>query len=79
MQVLRDLLSSKKAIVFLVTLIVDLVLALGVPMDAAAKTTVITTVTGLAAAFLVAQGIADAGKEKAKIEAKANGSTQPPA
>jgi hypothetical protein len=41
-----------------------------------AKTSLIGAISGLAAAYVIAQGIADAGKEKAKVESK---SAQPPA
>lgn len=76
MQVLKDLLGSKKAIASLAAVIVDLVIAFGVPMDMQAKTSLIGAISGLAAAYVIAQGIADAGKEKAKVESK---SAQPPA
>ena len=68
MKVVKQLFSSKKFTVGLagvLFVVLNEVLGLGVGED------LVGDVVQLASAFLVGQGIADAGKEKAKIEAGA--------
>jgi hypothetical protein len=68
MDIFKDLLGSKKfwaaLTAVIVTGAVSLIPALE-PMEAN-----LTEIIGVLAAYIVGQGIADAGKEKAKIEAK---------
>ena len=64
MDLLKSLLSSKKFVAFIVGLIVTILAKAGIliPED------VVLEVVGLTSSFIIAQGVADAGKEKAKIE-----------
>ena len=65
MQVLKDLLASKKFLATLVGILSILIGKIGwnVPDET------LTQLVALVASFVVGQGIADFGKEKAKIEA----------
>lgn len=66
MDLLKSLLGSKKFVAMLVGVIVVIVGKAGFDVDQ----TTIAEIVGLIVAFIVGQGVADAGKEKAKIEAK---------
>ena len=68
LDVLKSLLSSKKFLATLVGIIVTLVAKIG--WDVPEET--VTKLVGLLASYVVGQGIADAGKEKAIVEATAN-------
>lgn len=61
---LKDMLGSKKAVAMIVGLIVSLVGRLGLELDPEALTAVLSPVL----AYILGQGLADAGKEKARIE-----------
>ena len=63
--VLKGLLASKKFVAMIVGLIVIIVGKLGLNLDPEA----VTKVVGLIMAYIVGQGIADNGKEAAKVEA----------
>jgi hypothetical protein len=63
LNVLKELLASKKFIVMLAAMVVAIASKLGFAIDHDMSTQVIT----LASAYLVGQGIADHGKEAAKI------------
>ena len=67
LEVLRGLLGSKKFVAMIVGLIATLVAKIGwdVPEETIAK------VVALIASYIIGQGVADAGKERAKIEAAA--------
>jgi hypothetical protein len=73
---LKDLIASKKFIVMLVTIAVAVASKLGLNLDP----DMLTQIIALAGAFIVGQGIADHGKEAAKINAAAaNDNTPAPA
>lgn len=64
-KVFVDLLTSKKFVALLaglVTIIVNAVFGLQLRED------VVLSITAMVSAYLVGQGVADAGKERAKIE-----------
>jgi len=63
----KDLLASKKFIVMLVTVAVAIASKLGLNLDP----DMLTQIIALASAYIVGQGIADHGKEAAKINAAA--------
>lgn len=62
-----SLLSSKKFLALLVTLLV-LVATRKLGLDEETATELAREIVALAAAYMVGQGVADHGKEKAKIE-----------
>jgi len=64
-QVLRDLFSSKKAVAAMAS--IGVIVANSVGLTALSETT-LTMILGVIATFIVGQGLADFGKEKAKIE-----------
>jgi uncharacterized membrane protein (DUF441 family) len=64
MQMLKTLLSSKKFIAMLAGLVATLVAKIGWNVD----TETVNQVIALVVSYVVGQGIADAGKEKAKAE-----------
>ena len=64
MQIIKTMLSSKKFIAMLAGLIATLVAKIGWHVD----TETINQVIALVVSYVVGQGIADAGKEKAKAE-----------
>ena len=68
MNVIKQLLGSKKAIASVATVIVNIVVGFlpADALDAQSKAGLITAITSIAAAYLVGQGIADNGKEAAK-------------
>ncbi len=71
MNVIKQLLGSKKAIAGVATVIVNLVVGF-MPegtLDTAAKQGLITAITSIAAAYLIGQGVADHGKEAKKLDA----------
>ena len=59
-----DLLKSKKFQVLIIGLVVTVGGKLGFDLD----TETITAIVGLVASYIVGQGVADHGKEKAKVE-----------
>jgi hypothetical protein len=65
---LKDLLASKKFLVLLAAIIVAIASKLGLNLDP----DMLTQIIALAGAYIVGQGIADHGKEAAKINAAAN-------
>jgi uncharacterized membrane protein (DUF441 family) len=64
MQILKTMLSSKKFIAMLAGLVATLVAKIGWNVD----TETINQAIALVVSYVVGQGIADAGKEKAKAE-----------
>lgn len=72
MQVIKDMFKSKKALAAMATVVVNLIVGLlpADALDAEGKTGLITAITGIAAAYLIGQGVADHGKEAAKQQAK---------
>jgi len=64
MKALKDMLGSKKAVAMVVGLIVSLGGRIGLELDSEALTVVLSPVL----AYILGQGLADAGKEKARIE-----------
>ena len=73
MQVIKDLFSSKKFIVFLAAAIVLAASKLGIDLNEDS----VNKFLGLAVAYILGQGIADNGKEAAKVASK-NGITTSP-
>lgn len=69
-QIAITLLSSKKFLALLVTLLV-LVATRKLGLDEATATELAREIVALAAAYMVGQGVADHGKEAAKVEAEA--------
>jgi hypothetical protein len=65
-QSLKDLLASKKAIAGIAGAVMILVGRLGLDIDSE----LVTQFVSIVVAYIVGQGIADYGKEGAKIEAK---------
>ena len=65
MQVLRDLFSSKKGVSAIAA--IGVVIANSVGLTALSEST-LTMILGVIGTFIVGQGLADLGKEKAKIE-----------
>lgn len=63
---LRDLLTSKKAIAAIAGVIVAAVGRIGLDLD----TEVVTQIIAPLIAYIVGQGIADAGKEAVKFESR---------
>ena len=63
-KVIQDFLSSKKGIALLVGVIITFVAKYGIDVDEAT----VTQVVSLVVAYIVGQGIADAGKEAVKIQ-----------
>ena len=61
--VLKDLLTSKKFIVMVAALVVAIASKLGLDLDK----DLVNQVLAMAAAYVVGQGIADHGKEAAKV------------
>ena len=66
---LKGLFGSKKFVALVIGLGVTAAVKMGLPEDAGKELS--TQVVALVATYLGAQGIADAGKEKAKIEVAA--------
>jgi uncharacterized membrane protein (DUF441 family) len=64
MDVLADLFKSKKFVAMLAGLIATLVAKIGWELDEAT----ITQIVALVATYIAGQGLADLGKEKAKVE-----------
>jgi len=68
MEVIKELFKSKKfvaSLVGVIVVVVDKTVGLQLPEDT------VTQVVALLAAYVVGQGLADHGKEKAKVEATA--------
>jgi len=65
LEAIKALLGSKKFLVMLAGVIVAILAKVGVPIDP----DLVNQVVGLAAAYIVGQGIADHGKEAAKVTA----------
>lgn len=63
--IVKDLLSSKKFIVMLVAVVMAVASKLGLDLDRE----LVNQILGMAAAYVVGQGIADHGKEAAKVKA----------
>jgi hypothetical protein len=61
---IKELFSSKKFVVMLAAALFAVANKVGLNVSE----DLVNQIVGLAAAFIVGQGIADAGKEKAKIE-----------
>jgi hypothetical protein len=61
---LKELISSKKALMAIASAIVAGVAKLGLELDTEAVLTIITPLVS----FVIGQGVADLGKEKAKVE-----------
>jgi hypothetical protein len=68
---IKGFVKSKKGIGTLVGMLLNILVAIGVvPLaDDVEKKDVVTGITTLIAAYVLGQGVADHGKEKAKIEA----------
>ena len=66
MDVVRALLSSKKAVTAIAAILFTIANSLGVT---AVWEESLTMILGIAGTFIVGQGLADLGKEKAKVEA----------
>ena len=64
-QVLRDLFSSKKAVAAMAS--IGVIVANSVGLTALSETT-LTMILSVIGSYIVGQGLADLGKEKAKIE-----------
>ena len=73
MQMLKTLLSSKKFIAMLAGLVATLVAKIGWNVD----TETVNQVIALVVSYVVGQGLADAGKEKAKYECDLEASLAP--
>lgn len=58
---IRKLFASRKALVALATAVVDVAAMLAPWIDEATKTALVTALTALAGAYLLAQGMADHG------------------
>jgi len=75
MEALKGLLGSKKAIAGLAGVVVATLVTLagkhGYGLDPEAASMLVKAVLGLAGVYILGQGAADIGKEKAKIEAAA--------
>ena len=69
-QALKDLLASKKFLVTLAAILVYVGGKLGLNLT----TDQLMPVLALLASFVVGQGVADMGKEKAKVDSKGPGS-----
>lgn len=67
MTVLKDLFSSKKFLVMLAAIVMAAASKLGLALDPE----LVNQILALAGAFIVGQGIADHGKEAAKVNAAA--------
>lgn len=66
---MKKLFSSKKFVGFLIGAVLECLAASGVlNLDEATKAQFMTSIAGLVAAYVVGQGVADLGKEKAKVE-----------
>ena len=65
-KLLGDLIESKKFRTFIIGALAGLAAKLGLPEEHAM--TVAGAVWGLAGTFIIGQGVADIGKEKAKVE-----------
>ncbi len=68
MKLLKDLLGSKKFIALLVGLVLEVLTASVLPVSDEVKIQLMTWIGGLDAAYIGGQGLADIGKEKAKVE-----------
>lgn len=69
LKLVSSLLGSKKAVVTLVGLVLEIVIASGViALDAESKMKVMEAILVIVGGYNVGQGIADHGKEKAKAE-----------
>jgi len=68
---IKGFMKSKKGIGTLVGMVLNLLVAIGlVPLSGdVERKDVVTGITTLIAAYVVGQGVADHGKERAKIEA----------
>ncbi len=66
-QAFRDMFASKKFLVALTAVLV----AIGAKVGLNVGNDVLLPVVALVASYIVGQGIADSGKEKAKVDAKA--------
>ena len=64
--VLRDMLGSKKAIAMIVGLVVSCVGKYGLDLPTEELTAVLSPIL----AYILGQGVADVGKEKARLERK---------
>lgn len=73
MKALKEMVGSKKAITGVVTVIVNLIVGFlpADKIDNETKLALITAISGVAASYLVGQGIADHGKEARKLDAAA--------
>ena len=67
MDVVRALLSSKKAVTAIAAILFTIANSLGVTAGSEES---LTMILGIAGTIIVGQGLADLGKEKAKIEAE---------
>ncbi len=66
---LKKLFGSKKFLGLLIGLVVEVIAASGLmALDCDTKVALMTAVGGLTGTYLLGQGIADHGKEKAKVE-----------
>jgi hypothetical protein len=68
MKAIKDLLSSKKALVTIATALVNLVVAVFEIQLSEAQENTLVSITAVAVAYIIGQGIADAGKEAKKLE-----------
>lgn len=69
MGILGKLMGSKKAVVTLIGLALEVVIAAGLmPLDEAAKAKVMEAIMVICGGYVVGQGVADHGKEAKKVE-----------
>ena len=70
---LKDLFDSKKFRVLLIGIVLNILLYFDVlkDLDATSKQELILSIDGLIAVFILGQGIADHGKEAAKVQVAA--------
>ena len=69
MEVIKGLLKSKKFVASAAGMFISIAVTLG--LDPAAAEAIVAVVVKCTLGFVVGQGVADLGKEKAKIEADA--------
>lgn len=76
MKAVKEMFGSKKAITSVVTVLVNLVVGFmpADKIDGETKLALITAISGIAAAYVIGQGVADNGKEAKKLELEANAS-----
>lgn len=69
MEILKQLFSSKKAVIAIITLALEALAAGGIlNLDEGTREAFMTNVAIIAAGYFVGTGAADFGKEKAKVE-----------